>query len=63
MRGNFYSGGAQYMEVNGVVAVASGTDIFLRASFPNVSNIVYYASSSACNFFVNYIGNRNNGGT
>ena len=61
-RANFYTA-AQYLQLTGLVSVGAGADIFVRASFPNVSNLVYYASQSACNFFVHYVGNRNSGGT
>ena len=61
-RANFYTA-AQYLQLTGLVSVAAGTDIFVRASFPSVANLVYYASQSACNFFVHYVGNRNSGGT
>ncbi len=61
-RANFYTA-AQTMQLTGLVSVAAGTDIFVRASFPSVANLVYYASQAACNFFVTYVGNRNSGGT
>ena len=61
-RANFYTA-AQTMQLTGLVSVAAGTDIFIRAAFPSVANLVYYASQAACNFFVTYVGNRNSGGT